>query len=54
MKQCLRLFVLLACWNTIDWKPGQTPKDGAGSPTGNTWCPAECDVSRVLEVQNMV
>jgi alpha-L-fucosidase len=33
------------CWNTIDWKPGETPKEGPGSPTGNIWCPAECDVS---------
>ena len=38
-------FAPYPCWNTIDWKPGQTPKEGAGSPTGNTWCPAECDVS---------
>lgn len=28
-----------------DWKEGETPKEGAGSPTGNMWCPAECDVS---------
>ena len=33
------------CWNTVDWKPGETPPEGAGSPDGNTWCPAECDVS---------
>jgi alpha-L-fucosidase len=33
------------CWNTIDWKEGESPKEGAGSPTGNVWCPAECDVS---------
>ena len=33
------------CWNTVDWKEGETPPEGAGSPTGNTWCPAECDVS---------
>ena len=38
-------FAPYPCWNTIDWKPGQTPKEGAGSPSGNTWCPAECDVS---------
>jgi alpha-L-fucosidase len=38
-------FAPYPCWNTIDWKPGQTPKEGAGTPTGNTWCPAECDVS---------
>ena len=38
-------FAPYPCWNTIDWKPGETPKEGAGSPTGNTWCPAECDVS---------
>ncbi len=33
------------CWNTIDWKPGETPKEGAGNPDGNAWRPAECDVS---------
>jgi alpha-L-fucosidase len=38
-------FAPYPCWNTIDWKPGETPKEGAGSSTGNTWCPAECDVS---------
>jgi alpha-L-fucosidase len=38
-------FAPYPCWNTIDWKPGETPKEGAGTPTGNTWCPAECDVS---------
>ncbi len=38
-------FAPYPCWNTIDWKPGETPKEGAGSPTGNIWCPAECDVS---------
>lgn len=38
-------FAPYPCWNTIDWKPGETPKEGAGSPTGNSWCPAECDVS---------
>jgi alpha-L-fucosidase len=38
-------FAPYPCWNTVDWKPGETPKEGAGSPTGNTWCPAECDVS---------
>ena len=38
-------FAPYPCWNTIDWNPGETPKEGAGSPTGNTWCPAECDVS---------
>jgi alpha-L-fucosidase len=38
-------FAPYPCWNAIDWKPGETPKEGAGSPTGNTWCPAECDVS---------
>ncbi len=38
-------FAPYPCWNTINWKPGETPKEGAGSPTGNTWCPAECDVS---------
>jgi alpha-L-fucosidase len=38
-------FAPYPCWNTLDWKPGETPKEGAGSPTGNAWCPAECDVS---------
>ena len=38
-------FAPYPCWNTINWLPGETPKEGAGSPTGNTWCPAECDVS---------
>ena len=38
-------FAPYPCWNTIDWKAGQTPKEGAGSPTGNIWGPAECDVS---------
>jgi len=38
-------FAPYPCWNTIDWKPGETPKEGAGSPDGNVWCPAECDVS---------
>ena len=38
-------FAPYPCWNTIDWKSGETPKEGAGSPTGNAWCPAECDVS---------
>jgi alpha-L-fucosidase len=38
-------FAPYPCWNTIDWKPGETPKEGAGTPAGNTWCPAECDVS---------
>ena len=38
-------FAPYPCWNTIDWKPGETPKEGAGSPSGNLWCPAECDVS---------
>jgi alpha-L-fucosidase len=38
-------FAPYPCWNTIDWKLGETPKEGAGSPTGNIWCPAECDVS---------
>ena len=33
------------CWNTIAWNEGETPKEGAGTPTGNLWCPAECDVS---------
>jgi alpha-L-fucosidase len=38
-------FAPYPCWNTIDWKPGETPKEGSGTSTGNTWCPAECDVS---------
>jgi len=38
-------FAPYPCWNTIDWKEGETPKEGAGTPTGNLWCPAECDVS---------
>ncbi len=38
-------FAPYPCWNTIDWKEGESPKEGAGSPTGNVWCPAECDVS---------
>jgi alpha-L-fucosidase len=38
-------FAPYPCWNTIDWKPAETPKEGAGTPAGNTWCPAECDVS---------
>jgi len=38
-------FAPYPCWNTIDWKEGATPHEGAGSPTGNIWCPAECDVS---------
>lgn len=38
-------FAPYPCWNTIDWKEGELPKEGGGSPTGNTWCPAECDVS---------
>jgi len=38
-------FAPYPCWNTIDWKEGESPKEGAGSPTGNLWCPAECDVS---------
>jgi len=38
-------FAPYPCWNTIDWKKGEAPKEGAGTPTGNVWCPAECDVS---------
>jgi len=38
-------FAPYPCWNTINWKEGDSPKEGAGSPTGNIWCPAECDVS---------
>ncbi len=38
-------FAPYPCWNTIRWKPGQTPPEGAGTPDGNTWCSAECDVS---------
>ncbi|MGW8257270.1 MAG: alpha-L-fucosidase, partial [Thermoguttaceae bacterium] len=38
-------FAPYPCWDTIDWKQGEIPKPGAGTPTGNIWCPAECDVS---------
>lgn len=38
-------FAPYPCWNTIDWREGETPREGAGTPTGNLWCPAECDVS---------
>ncbi len=38
-------FAPYPCWNTIPWKEGETAQEGAGSPTGNLWCPAECDVS---------
>jgi len=38
-------FAPYPCWNTIDWKAGETPKEGEGAPVGNAWCPAECDVS---------
>lgn len=38
-------FAPYPCWNTIDWKEGESPKEGAGNPAGNLWCPAECDVS---------
>jgi alpha-L-fucosidase len=38
-------FAPYPCWNTIHWQPGETPKEGAGAPDGNAWCPAECDVS---------
>lgn len=38
-------FAPYPCWNTIAWKEGETPAEGAGTPTGNVWCPAECDVS---------
>ncbi len=38
-------FAPYPCWNTIDWKEGETPREGPGTPTGNLWCPAECDVS---------
>lgn len=38
-------FAPYPCWNTIAWKEGETPAEGAGSPSGNLWCPAECDVS---------
>ena len=24
-------FAPYPCWNTIDWKPGETPKEGAGT-----------------------
>jgi alpha-L-fucosidase len=38
-------FAPYPCWNTVAWQQGQTPQEGAGTSTGNTWCPAECDVS---------
>lgn len=38
-------FAPYPCWNTIEWQEGETPKEGAGTPTGNAWCPSECDVS---------
>jgi len=38
-------FAPYPCWNTIPWKEGETPQEGAGSPSGNAWFPAECDVS---------
>jgi alpha-L-fucosidase len=38
-------FAPYPCWNTIEWKAGETPAEGAGKVTGNVWCPAECDVS---------
>lgn len=38
-------FAPYPCWNTVDWKEGETPKEGPGVPSGNLWCPAECDVS---------
>jgi alpha-L-fucosidase len=38
-------FAPYPCWNTIDWKQGETPQEGGGASSGNTWCPAECDVS---------
>jgi alpha-L-fucosidase len=38
-------FAPYPCWNTIAWKQGETPREGSGAAAGNTWCPAECDVS---------
>ncbi len=38
-------FAPYPCWNTIEWKEGETPREGGGTPAGNVWCPAECDVS---------
>ena len=38
-------FAPYPCWNSIAWQAGETPKEGAGTPDGNQWCPAECDVS---------
>jgi len=38
-------FAPYPCWNTIAWKENETPREGAGTPDGNLWCPAECDVS---------
>ena len=33
------------CWNTVAWKVGEVPAQGAGICDGNLWAPAECDVS---------
>lgn len=38
-------FAPYPCWNTIAWREGETPGEGAGRADGNLWCPAECDVS---------
>ena len=33
------------CWSTVSGKEGVLPAKGTGTPGGNLWCPAECDVS---------
>jgi len=38
-------FAPYPCWNTVAWKEGETMPEGAGTPDGNLWAPAECDVS---------
>ena len=33
------------CWNTVPWREGEVPKEGAGTMNADWWAPAECDVS---------
>jgi len=40
-------FAPYPCWNTVPWREGESPPWGAGTSTGNLWCPAECDVSLI-------
>jgi len=40
-------FAPYPCWNTVPWREGESPPWGAGTPEGNLWCPAECDVSLI-------